>query len=55
LTDGVAIGAMSLLTSKNTKKINPWTIWAGNPLTFIANRKRTCLELESKLIAGIHN
>jgi galactoside O-acetyltransferase len=55
LADGVAIGAMSLLTAKNTKKISAWTIWAGNPLTFVTNRKSTCLELEARLITGIHS
>ena len=39
---GTAIGAQSLISSKKSKEIQPWSIWAGNPLKYIGSRDKTC-------------
>ena len=43
--EGAAVGAMSLVK----KSINPYEIWAGNPLKFIKDRSDVLLDLEKEL------
>lgn len=52
LADGVAIGAMSLINKKNVTNIQPWTIWAGNPVKFISARKQDCLKFGNICLAN---
>jgi galactoside O-acetyltransferase len=52
LADGAAIGAMSLINKKNVTNIQPWTIWAGNPLKFISARKQDCLKFGEICLAN---
>jgi acetyltransferase-like isoleucine patch superfamily enzyme len=46
INEGTAIGAMSLV--KGTLK--DWSIYIGNPIRILRERKRTCLELEKEIL-----
>lgn len=43
--EGCAIGALSFVN----KSCNPWSIYGGNPLKYIKERGRCCLEIEKSL------
>ena len=45
--EGCAIGALSFVK----KSCNPWSIYGGNPLKYIKERDRFCLEIEKSLLS----
>ena len=52
LQEGVAIGAMSFV-KKMIAPIEPWEIWAGNPLHFIKRRHRGMIEFARQIEYGL--
>ncbi|MED7667586.1 acyltransferase [Pseudomonas moraviensis subsp. stanleyae] len=50
LEEGVAVGALSMIT----KNCHAFGIYSGTPAKRISERKRDLLELEEKLLKGVH-
>ncbi len=50
LGEGVSVGALSLVR----KNLEPWTIYAGNPLKLIKTRSQELLELEKNYFQDMH-